>query len=214
MVKGACFGFVRNFTIEAGYETPTHPGATWTKVSLGREYTTNQPELASRFKAAVIKLMIPYIASRSERLDKAATPISAARRQNACALAEFMNTLDKAGFWLNDQEAASAIAAGTKWLETWHFLAQQAVRDNEHRWKIRPKHHYFEHMKDDMHTWRANPVKLQCFAPETFMGRIKQLGLRCHGLTVLQRMPQRLIIAYAVRWAERRRLNRWIISAG
>jgi hypothetical protein len=123
-----------------------------------------------------------------------------------------MNILDKASFWLNDQEAAACMAAGTTFLETWQFLAQQAINDNETRWKIRPKHHYFEHMKDDMQVWRANPVKLQCMAPETFMGRVKELGKQCHGLSVLQRMPQRLIIAYAVRWEERRRLQRWIIT--
>ena len=76
---------------------------------------------------------------------------------------------------------------------------------------IRPKHHYFEHTKDDMREWRANPSKLSCMGPETFMGRIKRLGQRCHGSTVLQRIPEGLIIGYAVRWEERRRSQRWLV---
>ena len=187
-------------------------GTTWTLVTLGRTKQTSHPELSSKFKAAVIKLMIPYVAERSAMLDRSNTRCAEARRINSRSLADFMGTLDKASFWLTDSEAESCIAHGTRFLETWQFLSHDAARNQEHRWHIRPKHHYYEHLKDDMHAWKANPLRLQCMAPETFMGRVKRLGLKCHGLSVLQRLPQRLILAYSVRWFERRRLQRWTLS--
>ena len=91
------------------------------------------------------------------------------------------------------------------------YLAKRAREQAQAMWHIRPKHHAFEHIKDDMEVWDANPLRLHCMAPETFMGRVKLVGKQCHGKSSLQRIPERFVLAYSVRWEERRSTQRWRI---
>jgi hypothetical protein len=85
---------------------------------------------------------------RSYAWDCATTPEGKARRANAWALADFVHVLDHADFWLKPHERRRAMHAGSMFLLTLQYLASEAKRSNYTCWFIRPKHHYFEHLKD------------------------------------------------------------------
>ena len=127
-------------------------GISFSLSSLGRSPDAPQkgyPALSSKFKAAVVKILIIFVAVQSQQLENASDLISKVRVTNSWALAEFVHVLSGADFWLTARERQHCMHVGSLYLRTYQFLAADAQRNSQQLWYIRPKHHYFEHIKDE-----------------------------------------------------------------
>ena len=64
-------------------------------------------------------------------------------------------------------------------------------------WKVLPKHHYFDHMREDTSKQGWNPKFNSTFAMEDFGGRVAVLNRSTHGETNAIRTIQRYIVGLA-----------------
>ena len=64
--------------------------------------------------------------------------------------------------------------------------------------KVRCKTHYNFHVADDIKATRLNPAMFQNFDEESFLGKLKHIGIRCHGATCVQRMFMRYLLCLAM----------------
>ena len=82
-------------------------GISFSLSSLGRSPDAPKkgyPVLSSKFKAAVVKILIIFVAVQSQQLENASDLISKVRVTNSWALAEFVHVLSGAVFWLTARE--------------------------------------------------------------------------------------------------------------
>lgn len=102
---------------------------------------------------------------------------------------------------VNDAEAAyKFIMQG---LQCWQDLALRNLTLGKRRWKLRPKHHYVDHIARDVRRTRLNPrLVMQCFQEESYLGHIKRIGVHCHSAQMMTRLFQRLMILLAVRFKD------------
>ena len=114
--------------------------------SMGRPNGRTCPELSSQHKAAVVKLLVAWVARESARID--ANPL---RRLHAYTLAEWQSGLSIAGHWLAPAEQRRSHDLGRLCLLAHASLAKlHMATDPLHfpaaLWFVRPKHHSFDHM--------------------------------------------------------------------
>ena len=64
--------------------------------------------------------------------------------------------------------------------------------------KVRCKTHYNFHIAADIRATRLNPAMFQNFDEESFLGKLKRIGIRCHGATCVQRMFMRYLLCLAM----------------
>ena len=85
----------------------------------------------------------------------------------AWALADFAETLDRAGTWLSEAERQRAAASGYKFLETYMKLAEQYMAMLKPRYKVRPKPEAYSWYTDiEKPTVHAKVVGCSWFAQE------------------------------------------------
>ena len=90
-------------------------------------------------------------------------------------------------------------------LVAWQHLAAGCAAMGHLLYKLRPKHHYMDHLADDVRRTRLNPMKLMsCATDESFLGYLKKIGLRCHQMNMVERTFQRYILYISVRWQKAR----------
>lgn len=88
-----------------------------------------------------------------------------------------------------------------KALLRWQGLATHCIVQNICRWKIRPKHHFVDHMARDVRRHRLNPRRLMsCFQDESYLGQVKQIAVHCHAAQTMKRCMQRYLIYLAIRF--------------
>ena len=92
-------------------------------------------------------------------------------------------------------------------LQHWQAMRDMCLACGVKRWKFRPKHHYFEHLGQDVIRCQLNPRHFSCFNDESFLGATKRVATRCHSTTTLLRLLQRTILGLGQRFEERRRQN-------
>lgn len=63
--------------------------------------------------------------------------------------------------------------------------------------KMVPKHHVLWHVAKDVATTRVNPKTFQCFHEEGFLGCLKRIAIRCHGVSVATRALECYRVALA-----------------
>ena len=86
-------------------------------------------------------------------------------------------------------------------LLAWQHLAARCEGLNLRLYKLRPKHHYFDHIGEDVQRTRLNMWKLaSCNNDESFLGYLKRIGIRCHQASMVQRLFQRYLLFLSVRW--------------
>ena len=182
----------------------------FSRVSIGRVAKDDYPELSSCYKAAAIKQMVFYFAHRMSSLCNANMLLQLSA---TClwSLAEYIHRLDVAPLILSHEERQDAIVLGKLHLLTYQKLAERSVHDASFLFKIRPKHHTFDHMLEFMSKSRINPGKFTCFRDEDFLGHVKRLGQQCHGKTISKRALQRYILTLALRFHRRQRCQRYLI---
>lgn len=86
-------------------------------------------------------------------------------------------------------------------LLAWQHLAARCEGLNLRLYKLRPKHHYFDHIGEDVQRTCLNMWKLaSCNNDESFLGYLKRIGIRCHQASMVQRLFQRYLLFLSVRW--------------
>ena len=168
---------------------------------LGRNSYQNPPELSSKFKAAQVKQLVPWLADFAGRFAHVGYRHQV-RATLLWSLARYIQVLDEAGRWMQDDEIASAMSAGELFLDCFSELAALALQANEALWKIRPKLHYMCHSVADLASgWNCRFD--HCFMDEDFVGKMASLGRQCHRRTASLRILQRYVTFQSQRWHAR-----------
>lgn len=122
-------------------------------------------------------------------------------------LQRFIEINDRAGLILTVGEANEASEVMDNHLRTYAVLASHFWNKREMLFKMRSKTHYLWHVARETRVWRLNTGLFHTFQDESFLGKIKCIGVRCHGRTCSQRLFQRLILCLAVFMNERRKAS-------
>ncbi|CAJ1436467.1 unnamed protein product [Effrenium voratum] len=158
-----------------------------------------EPTLTGVWKAAHIKVLMWYFT------EKAAPTLQG----GACciwSLQQAITVMDCADIILEQEDATMARELIMQSLQHWQGLRQSS---RSKRWKLRPKHHYIEHMAFQLERTRLNARHMSCFQDESYLGCLKRLAVRCHARSVLPRVFQRLILNLALRFRDSREAKAW-----
>ncbi len=116
--------------------------------------------------------------------------------------AELCYLWDHAGICLSEEASARLQYAGSLHVLAFAWLYEKTP--GLMLYQPLPKWHYFEHAISRGHQWRINPMVWACWDDEKYLSRVKSLGKRCHGGTMLMRSLQRYILMLSIRWDKRR----------
>ena len=95
-------------------------------------------------------------------------------------------------------------------LVAWQHLAHRCTELGLRLYKLRPKHHYFDHLGRDMSRTLLNPRKVhQCNNDESFLGYLKRIGVRCHQANMMHRLFQRYLLFLSIRWHDASCEDKW-----
>ena len=73
-------------------------------------------------------------------------------------------------------------------------LSSAALRDCVLLYKLRPKHHYFEHCLDECSLTAHNPLQQSCFVDEDAMKHLRGVAMSCHPSTVRVTWGRRFLL--------------------
>ena len=113
---------------------------------------------------------------------------------------------DFAGLVLTDEEADEAAQCLHLYLRAYAELAGYYFARGKLMYKMRHKYHYMTHVEVDIRVYKINQRAFHTFDEESFLGKLKAIGIRCHGRTVSFRIFQRYLLAWAVCLQEHRKL--------
>lgn len=95
-------------------------------------------------------------------------------------------------------------------LVAWQHLAHRCTELGLLLYKLRPKHHYFDHLGRDIARTLLNPRKVhQCNNDESFLGYLKRIGVRCHQANIMHRLFQRYLLFLSIRWHDTSCEDNW-----
>lgn len=161
------------------------------------------PELNSRTKAAHVKPLIHFLAWRCKRIlavkfRRPSDEHAELRAKCAYGLSNFLYILDCSGVFLDEAQATEAVSSGRIFLLAWQTLAVKHL--GTFAYKVRPKHHYFEHLLMTLRETRENPRILSNFADEDFMGKIVKQARHQHRRTCVQQTVALYVLCLRHRW--------------
>jgi len=170
---------------------------TWTSRSLGLTASDSVPSFGSRFKAAYIRSLIPWVAL--EAVDQA-VKIPSRYANVRCAavhgLADLLGRLDAAGLVLTEDEAAACYAAGRLHLLSYQYMTFHGAP----LYRTRPKWHYFDHGLEYMFASRENMRFFHNFRGEDFLGKICRIAGKVHRSNFMMRTLERWTLTVAERF--------------
>lgn len=115
----------------------------------------------------------------------------------------FVRTMDNAGQFLTEEEAATAQNAGRAHLVMYQALAEDAWENDVYLWKLRPKMHYVAHVIEELTETYENPACTDLFSWEDFVGKVKRVAAKTHRKTTSLRVVQRWMLVLMSRWTSR-----------
>ena len=154
-------------------------------------------ELGGMWKAAQVKGLLYYFACKMQRV---AHEVPEGQLVAVCAwsLVRTINIFDGGSLILSGQDARRASELLYMHLKSWQLLALRL--ETLRVFRLRPKHHYLQHLADDLPMTRLNPRCMQCMDEESFLGRVKRMASKCHARTTSIRCLQRYILHLSMRW--------------
>ena len=178
-----------------------------------RQSRQEYPELPKKLKGMQIQAMTFYVAHLTKETNDGSRQRSL---RAACmyGIAAFLNLLWSSlsrGKILTETEAEAANFYGTLHVHAYLELAAASEAKREHLYKVRPKLHYMMHIIDRLEVDRVNPLSVATICDEDFMGKLKQIGRRCHATSMLERVILRRSIFLRLRWRRRRRTGLWLM---
>ena len=190
------------------------------------------PELGSTWKAAQIKLILWYITKKAcqfagetnaaglNSVDVqllfqqspspaiAQDPILQSGASCSWALQTAISLMDSAGLIMTCEDAELVHTRIKECLLHWQANRSACISAGIRRWSFRPKHHYLEHIAEQIKRTKLNHRKLACFQDESYLGQIKAVAVRCHSASALLRIFQRLILNMGLRFQDSRKAGR------
>lgn len=171
---------------------------------------SNYPTLHTRIKAANSRTICLFLCAHTQKLIHGGfddAPHAADRDTLCSSFVGFCHILDRGGLHLTDIDSALAWNLGHRFLVTYQTLAVYAYCDYLFLYKLRPKFHYMAHLVDRIGETHENPSKIDVFAAESYMGKIKQIGRLCDERTIDTRVAQCLLLYMCIRWSARKRAS-------
>ena len=92
-------------------------------------------------------------------------------------------------------------------LQMWQRLALKFEALGIAMCKIRPKHHYLQHIALYVVATRVNVRIHQNFNSESYMGKMKKIALKCHSASMMLRVQQRYVLYLALSWDRAKRAS-------
>ncbi len=178
------------------------PRGGFTLVNIGADKAQEYPTLSSKYKAATVRHMLPFLASKVISMSES-QPTYTLAATCVYSLYKFHYATAHADPIMSQESANDAHASMHAFLKCYAQLHVTARTAGQHRWQARPKLHFLWHISDTMKRTRINPKLSSCWEDESFMGKIKRLAKACHGSSVMLRATQRYIALVAVRWHAR-----------
>jgi hypothetical protein len=175
--------------------------------SLGKK---DPPELHSSIKATTVKLLVGFLAQKCCELVIAGDLHTQTRSACLWSASEFLWVCDHAGVVLTCAQIARLEYCGRMF--TLSFASLCDLTTGRNLLQPRPKLHYFEELVIQTVEMRLNPKYIACWGEESLLGRIKRLGQKCHGRSMLTTVMLRYFVHLAMRWEERRKTRRWYIG--
>ena len=199
--------YLRDLTISmnnwlaAEKRSPVRRALSLSNINFDRS-KSGYPELGSCFKAAHVKSMIHFFAHWCLHARNAAGML-----RSVClwSLASFVHDCDAHDLHINLHDRLQMIAHGRLHLLSYQCLASMAASAQVRLFKIRPKHHSFDEILQNLYTCSLNPMRISCFTDEDFLGKIKKIATHCHGTTVLLQTVRRYLLQLGLRFEQRRR---------
>ena len=114
---------------------------------------------------------------------------------------------DGAGLVLTTNEADEASHNLQVHLRTYAVLADHFYKLRIMMFKIRCKSHYLWHTSVEIKLWRLNQNLFHTFQEESFLGKLKAIGTKCHGRSCCHRLYQRYFLCLAVYLEECRKVD-------
>ena len=105
-----------------------------------------------------------------------------------------MEIFDSGGVLLTSRNASEASEMLLRHLKSLQLLTENHGVPGALLFKMRPKCHYLWHTATQTRMWKINPFVFHCFAEESWLGRVKQVAVQCHGSTMVHRVLQRYLI--------------------
>ena len=122
-------------------------------------------------------------------------------------LQRFIEVLDTAGLVLDEDEATEASSCLQIHLKSYAVLAEHYFKLRIMMYKIRCKSHYLDHVALEVKVCRVNQNLFHTFQEESFLGKIKAIGVRCHGRSCTHRLFQRYFLCLAIFLEEYRKVD-------
>ena len=118
----------------------------------------------------------------------------------ACAynLQRVIELIDQGSLVFSEAEASEASSCLRLHLKSFWWLAAYYHQRRELLFKLRCKSHYLWHTADEIERYRVNPIVFQCVGEEAFLGKVKNILIRCHGATCTINFFMRYLLALAV----------------
>lgn len=132
----------------------------------------------------------------------------------AWSLQTEVSTMDHSEIILTNDDSEYVCCHLEAFLLHWQGLSQMYKASGICRWKIRPKHHYFEETTCQVRRTKLNPRHLACWVDEGYLGHIKKIGVHCHASNVMLRIFQRLMINLSHRFHKTRELAKQVELLG
>ena len=173
---------------------------------LAYEDGNDYPSLASAVKGSTTKMIFLWLANKVSDVYVHGLDGSDLARRRAMmtwGLLDFVTTCDRGGLFLTTDEVHQAQHAGSIFLKEYQGLARDAYCAQLCLYKLRPKFHYFAHLLIWIGNSRENPRRHDLMIAEDFMGKLRNLGRRCHPRTISCTLLHRYCIFLARRWWKR-----------
>ena len=157
-------------------------------------------EIGTRFKACHVKLMLWWLATKSQK-SADANPNNAVLQVLATCCWNLQVTteiMDDSGLLLAPEDASRAATALRRHVRAFAWLALYYQDRKALLFKVRPKMHYMMHMADGLERTRLNFNGFHVFDEESYLGKLKAIAQRVHGKNMSQRIFQRYFLTLAI----------------
>ncbi|CAJ1430526.1 unnamed protein product [Effrenium voratum] len=157
-------------------------------------------ELGSKFKAAHVKIMLWWLAKKTQIITDESDGDHLLTVMAACCfgLGRFVEVLDHAGLVLSTSESSEASRCLFLFLRSYQFLALHFQQQRLLVFKMRPKHHYLWHTACEIREYKINQRMFHTWDDESFLGKLKYIARHCHGRTMSRRLFDRYLLAFGV----------------
>ena len=158
-------------------------------------------ELSTRYKASHVRLMLWWLARKSQQVADANVDDAPLQVLACCcySLQRATEIQTHGGLILSQEEASEASSSVLTFVSCFAWLALHSHDNKLLLFKCRPKLHYMFHTGEDLLKLRLNQLKLfATFEEESFLGRVKSIACQVHGRTLTTRVFQRYILTLAV----------------